>query len=73
MKPLLLLSLLGAAACGTHTVPAAQAGEKPVAPTAPSAATPANQTSSVVRAGGRTVKIEAPHGGAITTLAVTPD
>lgn len=73
-------------ACGTHTGPATQGGDKPgpVASPAPSPAgspgapvptstTPQGQTPSVGKAGTRTTKIEAPHGGAITTLAVTPD
>lgn len=35
--------------------------------------TPGNAAPAVVRTGGRVAKIEAPHGGAISTLAVTPD
>ena len=37
------------------------------------ASTPGSATPSVVRTGGRTAKIEAPHGGAITSLALAPD
>ena len=39
----------------------------------PVASTPGSATPSVVRTGGRASKIEAPHAGAIATLALTPD
>ncbi len=78
-----LLVLL--AAC-THAGSTAQGREgqaPPPGPTAPAAAdppapvpvssTPGSPTPAVVRTGGRSAKIEAPHGGAIATLAVTPD
>lgn len=39
----------------------------------PTSTTPTGQSAPVVRTGTRTTRIEAPHGGAIVTLAVTPD
>ena len=71
-------------ACGTHGGPAAPAGDKPPAPTekaevpptsgsVPVSTTPTNQTPPVSTVAGRTATIEAPHGGAIVTLALTPD
>ncbi len=72
-------------ACGTHAGPATQ-GDRATPPTVPAvtppagsspagptSTTPTGQAPAVVKTGGRAVKIEAPHGGAITTLAVTPD
>ncbi|MBL0213796.1 MAG: hypothetical protein IPQ07_07930 [Myxococcales bacterium] len=68
-------------ACGTHAGPATQGGDRATPPTVPAvtpptvptSTTPTGQAPAVVKTGGRAAKIEAPHGGAITTLAVTPD
>ncbi len=79
MRKLLLVWLVTTGACTTHAGPASQAGDKvvpttPVTPSgAPTATTPSGQTPPTVRTGARTKLIEAPHGGAIATLAVTPD
>ncbi|CAN5765814.1 hypothetical protein BH11MYX3_BH11MYX3_18230 [soil metagenome] len=81
MRKLLLVWLATAGACTTHAGPASQAGDKvaPATPvTAPGTPVPTSttadgQTAPVVRTGARTRSIEAPHGGAIATLAVTPD
>ena len=81
MRTLLLVGLVTAGACTTHASPASQAGDK-VAPAGPAPApgapvptstTPTGQPSPMVRTGARTTTIEAPHGGAIATLAVTPN
>ena len=65
----------GAQGREAKATPPAPAVDTPAAPGAPAAvtSTPGPATPSVVRKGGRTAKIEAPHGGAIATLAVTPD
>ena len=84
-KTSLAWTALVAFACGTHGGPAAPAGDKPVKGTEPAAVetppggpvptstTPTNQTPTMSTAAGRTAKIEAPHGGSITTLSITPD
>lgn len=77
---------LAVAACGTHGGSGPTAGDKtakpvespvvvaqaPSGPT-PTSTTPANQTPNVSTVAGRTGRVEAPHGGSITTLAITPD
>lgn len=72
-------TMLVLAACGSHGGSGTRAGEtaptpgSAAVPSTPTSTTPTNQTPTVSTAAGRTRKIEAPHGGAITALAVTPD
>lgn len=83
MRCSLLVVLLAAcshAGSGTQGREAVPPSPGPTAPPAadppapvPVSSTPANQAPAVVRTGGRATKIEAPHGGAIATLALTPD
>lgn len=78
-KHCVVWTMLVLVACGSHG--GAGTSTKETAPTpasrpptsVPTNATPGNQTPSVSTAPGRTEKIEAPHGGAITSLAVSPD
>jgi hypothetical protein len=78
-KLCLAWTTLVAFACGTPGGSGTAAGDKATKPTEPTGApvptstTPVNQTPNVSTAAGRTAKIEAPHGGSISTLAVTPD
>jgi len=66
------------AACGGSGPATADKAAKPVEPApvaapVPTSTTPPVQTPTVSTTAGRTALIEAPHGGAINTLAVTPD
>src|SRR4051794_30102074 len=77
MRKLVAMSLVLLVACST---PTAEGGDKPTkapvpapAKPAPPAPAPAAKASPIVKPPGRTRKIEAPHGGAVTTLALTPD
>jgi hypothetical protein len=74
-----LISVAVLAACGTPTKPTARpdpVAEHPQTPndaSAPVAVADGGEARPIVHTPSKRTKIEAPHGGAITSLAVTPD